>query len=665
MDIDDVTSVAVLGAGTMGHGIAEVAALAGFDVALRDIDEDRVEAGHERIEWSLDKLAEDGRITDERAEATLDRVTPLVDLAEAVSDVDVVIEAVPERMDLKTDVYADLEAHAPERAIFATNTSSLSITSLAEVTERPAQFCGMHFFNPPVRMDLVEVVAGAETDDDTVELIADLAEAMEKTPIRVAGDSPGFVVNRVLVPTLNEGAWMVQEGEATVTEVDATATYGMGLPMGLFELADRVGLDVAADVLAHMHEELGPAFEPCPLLEEHVAAGDLGRKTDAGFYEYGDGEGPEIPTDAGEEWIGRRLLAVMANAVAGLVGDDVADPETIDRALKLAAGLPDGPARSADEAGLAELVAVLDERHEATGAARYEVDPTLRDLASSGTGFHGSEAADEAGDGDGAEGPAYETLDVTHEDGVTTVQLDRPHRLNAITLETLEEFEAVVDRLVEDDRTRALLVTGAGDRAFSVGADAQSTAGAIGGTVEMADLSRRGQEALGRLEECPFPVVAAVDGFCFGGGMELAACADLRVASRRSEFGQTEFDLGLMPGWGGTQRLQRIVGTGRAKEIILTADRYDAETMADYGFVNRVADDGEAMEVARELAADLAAGPPIPTKLTKRAMLRGQDDVDAGLEIESQAFGHLADTDDLMEGLSAFMADREPEFEGQ
>jgi len=667
MDIDDVNAVAVLGAGTMGHGIAEVAALAGFDVALRDVEEEFVQSGYERIEWSLDKLAEKDRLTDEEAAAALDRVTPLVDLEAAVGDADVVIEAVPERMEVKRDVYADLSAHAPDRTIFASNTSSLSITALAAETDRPERFCGMHFFNPPVRMDLVEVVAGDETNEETLELIEDLADAMGKTPIRVEKDSPGFVVNRVLVPLINEAAWMVHEGEATVAEVDSTTKYRMGLPMGLFELTDQVGLDVGAAVLEHMHDELGDAFEPCPLLEDRVEAGDLGRKTGAGVYDYEDGEGAQIPPDEGREDVERRLVAVMANNVAGLVGGGVADPDAIDRALKLGAGFPDGPVRMADEAALADLVAVLDERREATGAARYEVEPTLRELAESGEGFRGADAGADAGTAaDGTdEGWDYEALTVEREDGVGTITLDRPHRLNAITMELVDEFEDALDRLVEDDRTRAVLLTAAGDRAFSVGADAQSTAGAIGSTVELTELSKRGQEVFGRMEECPLPVVAAVDGFCLGGGMEVVTCADLRVASRRSEFGQTEFDLGLMPGWGATQRLQRIVGAGRAKEIIFTADRYDAETMYEYGFVNEVVDADEIEAVARDLARDLAAGPPIPTRLTKRAMLRGWDDLDAGLEIESQSFGHLAATDDLMEGISAFMGDREPEFEGE
>ena len=183
--------------------------------------------------------------------------------------------------------------------------------------------------------------------------------------------------------------------------------------------------------------------------------------------------------------------------------------------------------------------------------------------------------------------------------------------------------------------------------------------------VDAVELSRKGQQTFGKLEEADEPVLAAIDGYCLGGGMELATCADMRIASERSELGQPEHDLGLLPGWGGTQRLKHIVGEGRAKEVIFTADRFDPETMADYGFVNEVVASDEFEDRAWELARDLAAGPPIAQKYTKRAMLAGRDDTDAGLEIEAQSFGQLMNTQDLMEGVSAFSADREPDFQGE
>ncbi|QSG06198.1 3-hydroxyacyl-CoA dehydrogenase/enoyl-CoA hydratase family protein [Halapricum desulfuricans] len=654
MNVEDITRVAVLGAGNMGHGIAEVAALAGYDVTLRDIEEDIVQEGYEDIEWSVHKLDDKDRL-EEDPETVLERITPLVDMAAAVEDADVVIEAVPEVMDIKTEVYEALEAHAPDRAIFATNTSALSITDLSEVTERPTQFCGMHFFNPPVRMQLVEVISGAHTDEGTVETIEALAESFEKTPVRVRKDSPGFVVNRVLTPLLNEACWAVHEGDADIATVDSTSKYDIGLPMGTFELADRVGNDVAHHVLEYLHAELGEAYEPCPLLAERVEAEQFGEKTGEGWYDHD--ESIEIPTEAGDEVIERRLLAVLANEAAKLVGDDVASIGAIDEAMMLGTGFPEGPGKLADEAGVETLVGTLEDRHEETGHPRYEVSDALEAVAADGGFYMG-------GEGDASEGRTYEQISVEVDDRVGHIEIDRPHRMNSITVGMLEEIEHAVETLQEDDDVRALLVSGAGDRAFSAGFDAASAAPGSG--LEAAEISRYGQQVTGAFEECPKPVVAAIDGYCLGGGMELATGADLRVASERSQFGQPEHELGLLPGWGGTQRLSAIVGEGRAKEIIFTARKdYDAETMAEYGFVNEVVANDAIEERARELARELAAGPPIAQKFTKRAMHAGRDDTDAGLEVEASAFGHLFTTDDVWEGLAAFQQDRDPEFEGE
>ena len=654
MNVDDIETVAVIGAGAMGHGIAEVAALAGFGVNLRDINEEVVQEGYERIEWSLGKLVESDQLTDEEADAALERVTPLVAMDAAVGDADVIIEAVPERMDIKKDVYGDVDAHAPDDAIVATNTSSMSITDLGEALGRPASFCGMHFFNPPIRMDLVEVITGEATDEAVLDTVEALAEAFGKTPIRVRKDSPGFVVNRVLVPLMNEACWMVSEGEATVAEVDSTAKYDIGLPMGAFELGDEVGNDVTYDVLEYMSEQLGDAYEPAPFLAEAVEEGRYGKKSGQGFYDYENG-GADIPPEAGSEEIEHRLLAVMANEIGHLVGGDVAPADEIDRAVMLGAGFPEGPARMADEAGLDGLVERLEQHHDETGAARYAVSDGLR------------EAADEGGFRSGGEEEAttYDTISVDHPaEGVARVRLDRPTRMNTINSQLLDELESALDDLEADDDVQSLLITGAGDRFFSAGADVQSMATSAT-PLSGVELSRRGQQVFGRLEESPMPVVAAVQGYCLGGGMELSMCADMRIASESAEFGQPELDLGLIPGWGGTQRLHHIVGEGRAREIILTADRYDPETMADYGFVNDVVPAEQLQDEALELAEQLAGGPPVAQELAKRAMLKGWENTEAGLEIEAQGFGTLMSTDDLMEGMTAFMGDREPEFEGK
>ncbi len=658
MELGDISTIAVLGAGNMGHGIAEVAALAGYDVTLRDINQELVDEGYDQIEWSLNKLAEKDRITDEAAQAAADRLEPVVEIQQAVSEAEVIIEAVPEVLDIKTEVFSEVAVHAPDHAIFATNTSSLSITELAESTDRPGQFCGMHFFNPPVRMDLVEVISGAHTTDETLALIEALAAEMDKTPIRVHKDSPGFIVNRVLIPLLNEAAWLVEDGNATIAAVDATTKFDMGLPMGAFELADQVGIDVSYHVLEYMHETLGPAYRPCPLFERKLEAETVGKKAGEGFYDYNDG-GAEISPDAGRDEIADHLLAVMANEVAGLIENEVADATAIDRALQLGAGFPDGPAKMTDSRSPAHLVSVLDTRHEETDEPRYEAVALLRELAAEDTGFH-SETA-EATDDRWEE--TLETIHLERENQVARIVLDRQAQLNSITAELLDELSVAIEKLDAERDTRCLVISGAGSRAFSVGADVKAMATGTD-PLEAVELSRLGQQTFGALETCDTPVVAAIDGYCLGGGMELATVADLRIATDRSRFGQPEHTLGLLPGWGGTQRLARLIGESRAKEIIFTAEQYDAETMAEYGFLTDVVDSDTFETAAMDLASSLAEGPPIAQQLTKRAMYAGRQSIEAGLEVEAQAFGQLMHTEDLLEGISAFANDEDPEFTG-
>ncbi|MFC7134384.1 MULTISPECIES: 3-hydroxyacyl-CoA dehydrogenase/enoyl-CoA hydratase family protein [Salinibaculum] len=655
MELDDIQTITVLGAGTMGHGIAEVAALAGYDVRLRDIEEEIVQDGYDQIEWSLDKLAEKDIIGEDERDAAIESVEPVVDLEEAVDDADVVIEAIIEQMDIKKDVYQELDAAAPERTIFASNTSSLSITELSEVTDRPEQFCGMHFFNPPVQMDLVEVINGAHTAEETTDLVADLAESFGKTPVHVHKDEPGFVVNRILVPLMNEACWMVAEDFATIAEVDSTTKYDINLPMGAFELGDQVGNDVILHVLDYMHEVLGDAYEPSPLLQQKVDDEEYGKKTGKGFYDYEDG-GVDVPMDAGREDVKNRLLAVMANEAGKLVEKDVAPVDSIDQAVKLGGGFPDGPAKMADDAGLDSLVEALEAAHEETGHERYAVSDGLRAAAEDG-GFYG-------GDDDGDE-VDFDTILVEYPaENVGQIVLDRPHQMNTVSPELIEEFDAALDLFEADDDVRAVLITGAGDRAFCAGADAVGMAGSAN-PIDAVDLMRTGQETWGRLEDLSMPVVAGIDGYALGGGMELATCADMRVASERSTFGQPEHNLGIMPGWGGTQRLKHLIGESRAKEVIFTCDHYDAETMAEYGFVNEVVDNDEFEDAALELAEDLAAGPPLAQEYTKKAFSAGRDDTDAGLEVEAQAMGHLIGSEDFLEGVSKMQSDDDPEFEGK
>jgi len=281
-----IQQTAVVGAGTMGNGIAHVLALHGVSVTLIDVDADRLDAATDTIAQNLDRQVEKDRIAPDDKTATLDRVGTTTDQATGVADVDLVVEAVPEEQALKAEVFDALDAHAPADAILASNTSSISITWIAARTERPERVIGMHFFNPVPVMSLVEVVRGQRTTDATFEAVAGLSEELDKTPVEVE-DYPGFVSNRVLMPMINEAIFCVMEGVAAPEDIDTVMTLGMNHPMGPLTLADFIGLDVCLHILTVLHEDLGEdKYRPCPLLRRKVTAGELGRKTGEGFFTY-------------------------------------------------------------------------------------------------------------------------------------------------------------------------------------------------------------------------------------------------------------------------------------------------------------------------------------------------------------------------------------------
>jgi 3-hydroxybutyryl-CoA dehydrogenase len=277
--------VAVLGAGTMGNGIAQVFAQHGHAVTLRDLDAAILERARAQMDRSLGKLVEKGRIAADDRAATLARITASTDLG-AVAGADLVVEAVVEKLEVKRELFAELDRLAGPATILASNTSSISITRLGAATRRPEKVIGMHFMNPVPLMALVEVIRGQATSEETTRTVMDLARALGKTPVEV-NDFPGFVSNRVLMPMINEAIFAVYEGVATAEAIDEVMKLGMNHPMGPLTLADFIGLDVCLAILDVLHDGFGdPKYRPCPLLKRMVDAGWLGRKSGRGFYSY-------------------------------------------------------------------------------------------------------------------------------------------------------------------------------------------------------------------------------------------------------------------------------------------------------------------------------------------------------------------------------------------
>ncbi len=282
--VSDIETIGVVGAGTMGSGIAQVAATHGYEVVMRDVEKQYVDNGLDEIEFSLDRLVSRGTLTEDRADQTRSRIAGTTDLAD-LAGVDLVIEAVLEELDVKREVFSELDRITDDEVVLATNTSTLSVTSIAAATDRPGLVVGLHFMNPVPIMDGVEVVVGEKTDEDVVELAHALADDLEKETWE-ADDKPGFVVNRVLIPWINEGIRAYDEGVATKDDMDRGLKLGTNVPMGPLELADHIGLDIVLNASETLHEELGDRYKPAYLLKRKVEAGDLGKKTGVGFYEY-------------------------------------------------------------------------------------------------------------------------------------------------------------------------------------------------------------------------------------------------------------------------------------------------------------------------------------------------------------------------------------------
>ncbi|QIN78753.1 3-hydroxybutyryl-CoA dehydrogenase [Rubrobacter marinus] len=375
-----MAEVGVVGAGTMGAGIAESAALAGMSVVMLDVGEDALARGRQTIEKDLDRRVKKGRISEAERAGILGRVTPTTSMGD-LAGIPLVVEAVVEDMDLKKKVFADLEGVVGEDAVLASNTSSLSVAGIATGVSRPERVVGMHFFNPVPAMKLVEVVSGPSTSPEAVRRTEEVSERLGKTPIRVS-DTPGFVVNRVARPFYLEALRIVEAG-GKPGAVDA-ALRGAGFRMGPLELADLIGMDVNLAVSESLFERyyFQPRFRPSFLQRSMVEAGTLGRKSGRGFYDYG-GEGQrEAEAEEGDEAIALRVISCIVNEAFLALSEGVATAEDIDRAMKLGANYPKGPFEWAEEFGAGAIVRTLDGLREIHGDA-YLAAPSLRERAAS------------------------------------------------------------------------------------------------------------------------------------------------------------------------------------------------------------------------------------------------------------------------------------------
>jgi len=668
-----VFKAAVAGAGTMGGQIAQTIAAAGIPVVLKDIDDALVQAGLEEARnvtrGQIGKLAEKGKITAEQADAQIEEILERIHGTtsyERFGEVDFVVEAVPERMEIKQSVFAELDAATPGHAILASNTSSLSITEIGEATLRPEKVVGFHYFYPASIMPLIEIVEGEETSAETVAAAITFAQAIRKQPITCV-EVPGFVVNRILNSGISE-VWREQEEKGlSIKLIDEGVGAAGVVPVGPYYLVNLLGLDTVLHVAEHLVESYGEERFYVPKgMQKLVANGKLGAKTGGdGFY---DPQGEPNIEGENEPDIAElvELLSLKTFLEACLVLEEgVATHRDIDFGMMAGAGLDPRrgllpPFMKADSEGLDTILERMESAQERYGE-RFAPPTILRRLVAqgrlgqkSGQGFYAYPQPD-------AEQPAEVVKLETRPDGVAIAWLANG-QMNSISPQVVEDLGKVWSHVKDaaDPPVRALVIASSNPFLYCAGADikAFTTMDESSGAA-LID----GAHALFReLGSEGIVTIAAVNGLAFGGGCELAMACDVRIAARSAIFGQPEVKLGIIPGFGGTQRLPRLVGENKALEMNLIGDPILADEAFELGLANRLVEDHELLDTALQWARKLAGQAPLAVAQIKRVSAAG--DLDDGIEAEKRAFAQVFTSADAREGIAAFLGKRAPRFTG-
>ncbi|MDX6586227.1 MAG: enoyl-CoA hydratase / 3-hydroxyacyl-CoA dehydrogenase [Solirubrobacterales bacterium] len=663
-----VFKAAVVGAGTMGGEIAQAIAAAEIPVVLKDIKQEFVDHGldkaREVTKGQLDRLVKKEKLTqeqaDEQLEVVMGRITGTTDYSD-FGDVDFVIEAAPEKMEIKQTVFAELDAVTPGHAILASNTSSLSIAEMADATLRPHKVVGFHFFYPASVMPLVEIVAGI-TDEETIEAAVNFAQTIRKQPI-VCEEVPGFVVNRILNSAVGE-IWRAQEEQGlSIKKIDEAVGAQNVAPMGPFFLVDLLGLDTVFHVAEHLNESYGDSFYVHQGMRKLVEEGKLGAKTGgSGFYENGE---PQIEGDAepnGEELA--ELMSLKAIVESCLVLEEgVSTVREIDLGMMAGAGMDPRrgifpPFTKADLTGLDVILEKLEAAEEKHGE-RFAPPVTLRRLVAqgrlgqkSGQGFYAYPQADE---GDQTETVKLETR------GDVAIAWLANGMMNAVSPDVVKDLGTVWEKVKSSGDIGAMVIASANPLVFSAGADikAFTQMDEAGGE----ELIHSGHALLRDLGQNRVSTIAAVNSLAFGGGCELSMACDFRIAAESAIFGQPEIKLGIIPGFGGTQRLPRLVGPDKALEMNLIGDAITAHDALEHGLVNRVVPDHELFDTALAWGRKLAGQAPLAVEEIKKVSHKG--DLDEGIEAEKQGFADVFQTADGKEGISAFLGKRKAQWKGE
>jgi enoyl-CoA hydratase/3-hydroxyacyl-CoA dehydrogenase len=626
----DVKKVGVVGCGLMGSGVAQVAAQSGYLTIVRELNDQLLQAGLARIRDSLDKGVEKKKVSPTKRDATLGRIQGTTEMKD-LADCDLVIEVIIEDLQAKKQLFKELDGICKPEAILASNTSSLSIADMAAVTGRAGKMAGLHYFFPSLINPLVEVIDTQQTEPEVVEALLAFSRVTGKIPVRVK-DVPGFAVNRYFVPWLNEGIRVLDEGLADIPSIEAAAKEAFQIGMGPFALINATGLPIAYHAAESLAVALGEFFAPAP---GYTARFKMGKPWDL------EGE-PKAEAKVKAE-IADRLMGVAFGLAAGLVEEGAADVEDINRGALTGLRWPKGPFEMMNDMGLKRALELVEKV--AGRYPTYKVPQVLRKMAAAGQTWTLRDVK----------------LDVR--DGVATILMNRPEAMNALNEKVLGELKQVIAQLRDDPAARVVIITGEG-AAFVAGADIRAMLSKDHAAI--AEFIRFGQGVLDDVEALPKPVIAAINGYALGGGLELALACDIRLASTESRMGFPEVGLGIFPGFGGTQRAPRLIGKGQASELVFTGDQIGAEEAVRIGLVNRAVPPQQLMVEARKLAERIARQGPLAVQRAKGAVNQTvQTGQEAGLKYERDVVTSTFGTEDQKEGMTAFLERRKPQFKGK
>jgi enoyl-CoA hydratase/3-hydroxyacyl-CoA dehydrogenase len=648
-------NVLVVGAGTMGHGIAEVCALAGYNVTIVDINENILANAVARITWSLKKLEEKKKI--KSADEVLQRIETSQNLEEVASKADFVIEAVIEKTEVKHEVFKTLDEKCKEECILSTNTSTIPITDIAKATKREDKVVGLHFFNPPTLIRLVEIIKGEKTSDETVNATKKFAESIGMDYVMVEKDVPGFLINRINIRVFVEAIRLLENFKPE--EIDSAIRYRAGLPMGIFEVVDFTGVDTVYNVLKEVNKR-GFNVEMPPILEKMVEENALGMKTGKGFYTYKSFyDRAKIPKKYAYNVNPLQILAPGINEAAWLLRNGIATKEDIDKATVKGMAYPKGILRFADSYGIGKVVDILKSRKSKTKLEEYVPDPLLEEMQKEGKLGKKS--------GEGFYKYNFERIDFgpvryekRHDYALITMR--RPEKLNALNEEMWVGLNQAFKRAEDDEDVRVAILAAEG-RAFCAGDDIA----VMGSWKDLKDgtdfFEKIALPLVNTLAYYEKPLISLVNGNAFGGGMELNLFFDVVIASEKATFSVPEGLIGAMPPIASS--FGYMLFGRKIARYLLTGEIMDAEEAKELGVVDLIVPHEMLEEVAIEFVDKISLLAPLSARAIKRSINAVRDSIKTSMDIAAREIELLIPTKDFAEGMRAFVSKRRPEWSGR